>query len=54
MKKIFDKERYLFFDDNSKLLGEDEENIMIINEIVDFSIPQIKTRIELGNNILKR
>lgn len=54
MKKRFDKERYIFFDDNSKLIGEDNESIDVVNEIIDFSIPQIKSRIELGNNILKR
>ena len=52
MKKKFDKERYIFFDDNFKLEGENNTLIGEINEIVEFSIPQIKTRINLGNFIL--
>jgi len=52
MKKRFDKERYIFFDDNFKLDGENNNLIGEIDEIVGFSIPQIKTRINLGNFIL--
>jgi hypothetical protein len=52
MKKRFDKERYIFFDDNFKLDGENNNLIGEIDEIVEFSIPQIKTRINLGNFIL--
>ena len=54
MKKRFDKERYIFFDDNPKLINE--KNILVeeINEIIEFSIPQIRTRIDLGGSILKK
>lgn len=52
IKKKFDKNRYIYFSDNSKLIGEDNNLIYEIKEIVDFSIPQIQTRIDLGYKIL--
>lgn len=52
IKKKFDKNRYIYFSDNSKLVGEDNTLIYEIKEIVDFSIPQIQTRIDLGYKIL--
>lgn len=52
MNKIFQREKYLYFDDNSKIEGYDEKNILEIKDIVDFSIPQISVRIEFGNRIL--
>lgn len=52
MNRIFLKEKYLYFDDNSKIDGYDEKNILEIKDIVDFSIPQISVRIEFGNRIL--
>ena len=52
IKKKFDKNRYVYFSDNSKLIGEDNNLIYEIKEIVDFSIPQIQTRIDLGYKIL--
>lgn len=52
IKKNFDKNRYIYFSDNSKLIGEDNNLIYEIKEIVDFSIPQIQTRIDLGYKIL--
>ncbi len=54
IKKEFDKNRYIYFSDNSKLIGEDNQLIYEIKEIVDFSIPQIQTRIDLGYKILGR
>jgi hypothetical protein len=54
IRKTFDKERYVFFEDNSKLEGEKNELIDEINEIVDFSLPQVKTRLELGRFILRK
>ncbi len=54
MKKNFDKNRYVFFRDNSKLIGEDDELILEIKEIVKFSIPQVKTRIDFGYKILEK
>ena len=48
------KNKYFFFDDNKKT--DDSENILLVDivEIVDFSIPQINTRIDLGKTILNR
>ena len=51
-KKNFERQRYIYFDDNSKLNGENNLLIDEIIEIVNFSIPQIITRIDLGNSIL--
>jgi hypothetical protein len=36
------------------LVGENDDLILQINEIVEFSIPQVETRIEFGNSILKK
>jgi hypothetical protein len=55
MRKRFDKERYIFlFNDNPKLKGE--KNILIeeIEEVVDFSIPLIQNRVDLGHKILAK
>jgi hypothetical protein len=52
MNRIFSKQRYKYFEDNSKIEGYDEKNILEIKDIVDFSIPQITVRIEFGNKIL--
>ncbi|MEY3420508.1 MAG: hypothetical protein RIR48_793 [Bacteroidota bacterium] len=48
------KNKYFFFEDNKKT--DDSENILLVDivEIVDFSIPQINTRIDLGKTILNR
>jgi len=54
IKKKFDENRYIYFNDNSKLNGEDNSTIYEIKEIVDFSIPQITSRIYLGTTILKK
>lgn len=54
MKRGFDRNRYIYFSDNSKLIGEDNHLIYEIKEIVDFSIPLIQTRIDLGYKILGR
>jgi hypothetical protein len=54
IKKEFNKHRYYYFDDNSKLVGENDDLILQINEIVEFSIPQVETRIEFGKFILKK
>jgi len=53
IKSDFDKVRYRWFE-NPKLEGEQNEFIETITEIVDFSLPQIQTRIELGNKIYKK
>lgn len=55
MRNKFDKQRYfLVFDDNPKLVGE--KNILVeeIEEVVHFSLPLIKNRIDLGYSILRK
>jgi hypothetical protein len=54
IRKKFDKNRYVYFNDNSKLEGEDNSTIYEIKEIVDFSIPQVNGRLDLGKTILKK
>ena len=54
IRKKFDKERYVFFVENPKLEGENNELIDEINNIVEFSLPQVKTRLELGKFILRK
>ena len=55
MKVRFDKERYIWiFQDNPKLEGENNVLIDEIEEVVEFSIPLIKNRIDLGHFILKK
>lgn len=53
VKKIFDSNRYLYFD-NEKLQGENNQLVEEIIEIVEFSLPQVKTRINLGKTILSK
>jgi len=54
IKKRFDKERYIFFEDNRKLEGENNHLVEEIREIVEFSLPQVRTRIKLGQTILSK
>jgi len=54
MKNRFSKERYIFFQSNPKLEGENNELVEEINEIVEFSLPQVKTRLDLGKFILRK
>lgn len=54
IKKSFDRERYIFFKDNPKLIGEDNNLVYEIREIVEFSIPQVECRILTGNKILEK
>ena len=53
LKKTFDKNRYVYFE-NKKLEGENNSLITEIKELVDFSIPQVQTRINHGYKILKK
>ena len=53
IRKDFDKNRYIYFD-NRKLIGEDDKIIYEIKEIVEFSIPQIKSRIDFGYKVLNK
>lgn len=50
----FNKHRYIYLFDNPKLSGENEETLEEIIKIIDFSIPQVKTRIDLGYKIFKK
>ena len=54
MRNTFNSNRYTYFNENPKLTGENNELILEIEEIVSFSIPQIKTRIDLGYTLLKK
>ncbi len=51
IKKRFDKERYIFFEDNRKLEGENNHLVEEIREIIEFSLPQVETTIKLGQTI---
>ena len=53
MKKVFDRNRYLYFD-NPKLKGELNSEVEDIVEIVDFSLPQIESRIKQGYIIFEK
>lgn len=53
IKKRFDKERYIFFE-NIKLEGENNHFVEEIIEIVEFSLPQVETRLKLGKSILTK
>jgi hypothetical protein len=53
MKKTFDKNRYVYFE-NKKIEGENDKIIMEIKELVEFSIPQVQNRISYGYKILKK
>ncbi len=49
----FEKNRYVYFD-NPKLIGEDNELVLEIKEIVGFSAPLIETRIDYGYKVLDK
>ena len=53
IKKDFDKNRFIYFD-NIKLEGENDDTIIEIIEIVQFSIPQIEPRLKMGYKILEK
>ena len=50
----FNIHRYIYLSENPKLIGENNELIMEINEIVKFSIPQVKSRIDFGYKIFEK
>ena len=55
IRKGFDKQRYfLLFQDNPKLEGEKNEKLEEIEEVVDFSLPLIRNRVDLGYTLLKK
>ena len=53
IKKTFDQNRYVYFE-NIKLEGENNSLVNEIRELVEFSIPQVQTRINYGYKILKK
>lgn len=53
IKKDFSKQRYVFIE-NTHLVGENNKLVEEVYDIVNFSIPQIKSRIDLGDFILKK
>lgn len=53
IKETFDKNRYVYFE-NVKLQGENNSLISEIKELVEFSIPQVQTRVDYGYKILKK
>lgn len=53
MKSTFDKNRYVYFE-NTKLKGETDKFILEVKEIVEFSIPQVQTRINYGYQIFNK
>jgi hypothetical protein len=54
IKLNLEKNQYIYFTDNSKIKGINNDLLFEIVEIVEFSIPQIDTRIDLGKKILIR
>lgn len=54
MLNIFEKQRYYYIGDNKKIKGYDNELIYEIKNIVDFSIPQISSRLDYGKIILNK
>lgn len=54
IKKEFDKHRYVYTGVNKKLEGEDNEIIVQLKEIVEFSIPQVNSRIKFGYKVFEK
>lgn len=54
IKKDFDKHRYVYTGVNKKLEGENDELILELKEIVEFSIPQVNSRIEFGYKVFEK
>jgi hypothetical protein len=53
MMEGFNSNRYQFFD-NPKLVGEDNDLVLEVKEIVGFSAPLIETRIDYGYKVLNK
>lgn len=47
------KNEYVFFKDNS-LSGIDNKELNVVIDVVDFSLPQIESKISLGYSILEK
>jgi hypothetical protein len=54
MNYSLNKQKYIYFKDNSKIDGINNDLIIEIIELVDFSIPQVKSRIIFGKKILEK
>lgn len=54
IKRNFDKHRYVYTGINKKLEGENDELIIQLKEIVEFSIPQVNSRIKFGYKVLEK
>lgn len=54
IKNNINKNKYVYFVDNSKIEGLNNTFILEIKEIVEFSIPQLTSRLELGKVILNK
>jgi hypothetical protein len=53
MLEGFERNRYTYFD-NPKLIGEDNDLVLEVKEIVGFSAPLIETRIDYGYKVLDK
>jgi hypothetical protein len=54
MSRSLDKNKYIFFANDHKIDNGGEKLLYEIKDIIDFSIPQIETRIDFGRSILKK
>lgn len=54
IKKEFGKHRYVYTGINRKLEGENDELILELKEIVEFSIPQVNSRIKFGYKVFEK
>lgn len=50
----FDRHRYIYLFKDNKLTGENDEMLMEVRKIIDFSIPQLKTRIDFGYKVFEK
>lgn len=50
----FDKHRYIYLFKDNKLTGENDEMLEEVRRIIYFSVPQLKTRIDFGYNVLEK
>jgi hypothetical protein len=54
LKSNFKKHKYIYLFDNPQLEGENDVLIQELSDIVEFSIPQVKSRIDFGYEVLKK
>lgn len=48
-----EKRKYIFFE-NEEIIGLEENNLLDISDLVDFSIPQVKSKIDMGYKIFEK